>query len=163
MSSLESASHYPGTCLFEGTNLSVGRGTDRAFQWIGAPWLDGVELARRLTAYGIPGVHFEPASFTPESPGDGKWAGTLVQGVRFIVTERSVYDPTRAAVAALLETRRMSGDHWEWRASHFDALSGTDQLRLAIEAGRSLAEITAGWNASLETFRRLREQHLIYR
>jgi uncharacterized protein YbbC (DUF1343 family) len=163
MPSLESATHYPGTCLFEGTNLSVGRGTDRAFQWVGAPWLDGAVLAERLNGYALPGVRFEPASFTPTNPGDGKWPNTLVNGVRFVATDRSVYDPTRAAVAALVEARRMSGDRWEWRASHFDALSGTDQLRIAIEGGRSLAEITASWDPALQAFSRLREPYLIYR
>jgi uncharacterized protein YbbC (DUF1343 family) len=163
MPSLESATHYPGTCLFEGTNLSVGRGTDRAFQWIGAPWLDGAALAERLNAYALPGVRFEPASFTPNNPGDGKWPSTLVHGVRFVATDRASYDPTRAAVAALVETRRMSGDQWQWRASHFDALSGTDQLRTAVEGGRTLAEITASWEAGTQAFARLREPYLIYR
>jgi uncharacterized protein YbbC (DUF1343 family) len=163
MPSLESATHYPGTCLFEGTNLSVGRGTDRAFQWIGAPWLDGTALAERLNGYALPGVQFVPATFTPVSPGDAKWPGTEVHGVRFVVTDRGPYDPVRAAVAALVETRRMSGDRWQWRASHFDALSGTDQLRLAIDAGRTLDEITGGWAAPLAEFERMREKYLIYR
>ena len=68
MPDLESALHYSGTCLFEGTNLSVGRGTERAFQWVGAPWLDGDELARILSEAGLPGVRFHPARFTPREP-----------------------------------------------------------------------------------------------
>jgi uncharacterized protein YbbC (DUF1343 family) len=163
MPSLESATHYPGTCLFEGTNLSVGRGTDRAFQWIGAPWLDENVLAERLNGYGLPGVQFVPATFTPVSPGDAKWPGTEVHGVRFVVTDRGPYDPVRAAVAALVETRRLSGDQWQWRASHFDALSGTDKLRLAIDAGRTFDEITAEWAGPLAEFERIRAKYLIYR
>jgi uncharacterized protein YbbC (DUF1343 family) len=89
MPSLESATHYPGTCLFEGTNLSVGRGSENPFQWIGAPWLDGVELAARLNAYSLPGVRFEAVTFTPQNPGDAKWPGTTVQGVRIIATDRT--------------------------------------------------------------------------
>lgn len=157
-----SALHYPGTCLFEGTNLSVGRGTDAAFQWVGAPWLDGPTLANRLEARGLPGVRFEPVVFTPRAPGDGKFDGEEVHGVRFVATDPDVYDPTVAAVAALLETRRMSEDRWAWRADHFDRLAGTDRLRLAVEAGRSLEEIVGPWNAEAEAFRALREAYLLY-
>jgi len=101
MPSLESATHYPGTCLFEGTNLSVGRGTAEAFQIIGAPWLDGDTLAARLNAYELPGVRFDAVTFTPNDPSDEKFGGVSVNGVRFVTTDRSVYDPTHAAIAAL--------------------------------------------------------------
>ena len=163
MPSVESAAHYPGTCLFEGTNLSVGRGTERAFQWIGAPWLDGVALAEALNAYELPGVRFEPATFFPNRPSDGKWPSTEVYGVRFVMTEPAVYDPTRAAVAALIEAKRLSGDRWQWNAAHIDRLAGTDALRKGIDAGQSLAQLTAGWDAQLEAFERLRQPNLLYR
>ena len=162
MPSVESALHYPGTCLFEGTNLSVGRGTDRAFQWVGAPWLDGEAMAAALNRRGLPGVRFEPATFTPRSPGDGKHDGVEVRGVRFVATDPSVYDPTVAAVAALLEARRQSGDRWAWRADHFDRLAGTDRLRLAIEAGRDLDDIVRPWAAQLAAFGARAEPYLLY-
>jgi len=162
MPSLESALDYPGTCLFEGTPLSVGRGTDRAFQWIGAPWLDGDELARRLQGLHLEGVRFEPVSFTPRHPGDGKFDGVEVHGVRFVPTS-STFDPTRAAVAALVETRRMSGSHWTWNVSHFDELAGTDALRLGIERGEDVETLTASWDAELARFRALRRPYLLYR
>jgi uncharacterized protein YbbC (DUF1343 family) len=163
MPSLESAAHYPGTCLFEGTNLSVGRGTDRAFQWIGAPWLDGTALAERLNRLQLPGVRFEPATFTPVRPSDAKWAATEVHGVRFVTTDRATYDPTRTAVAVLVEARALSGDRWRWNVAHIDRLAGTDQVRLMIDAGRTAAEITAPWAAQLARFESLRARHLIYR
>jgi uncharacterized protein YbbC (DUF1343 family) len=163
MPSLESATHYPGTCLFEGTNLSVGRGTERPFQWIGAPWLDGDALAERLNAYALPGVRFEAATFTPRSPGDGKWPDAEVRGVRFVVTDRSVYDPTHAAVAALVEARRMSGERWQWNAQHFDRLAGTDGVRAMIERGSTAEEVTASWSAAQKEFAATRERYLIYR
>lgn len=162
MPSLESATHYPGTCLFEGTNLSVGRGTDAPFQQIGAPWLDGRELARRLNAYALPGVRFEPVTFTPRAPADGKYDGEIVHGVRFLTTERGSYDPTHAGVAALVETRRLAGARWEWRVGHFDRLAGTRRLREQIDAGRSLAEIVGPWEDQLRTFREVRRRYLIY-
>lgn len=159
---LESASHYPGTCLFEGTNLSVGRGTERAFQQIGAPWLDGEALAARLTARGLPGVRFEAVAFTPRDPGDGKFAGRRLRGVRFVLGDRRSYDPTVAGVAALLEARRLSGDLWEWRETHFDRLAGNGRLRRMIEAGRPLAEILKPWEGARAAFRKLREPYLLY-
>jgi uncharacterized protein YbbC (DUF1343 family) len=157
-----SALHYPGTCLFEGTNISVGRGTDRAFQWIGAPWLDGEELAARLEAHALPGVRFEAVRFTPREPGDGKFGGEEVGGVRFVATDSEVYDPTRAAVAAVIEARALSGDRWEWRVAHFDRLAGTDRVRLAIEEGRSLEDIVAPWADALTRFDPKRSAALLY-
>ena len=163
MPSLESATHYPGTCLFEGTNLSVGRGTPLAFQQIGAPWLDHEELARRLEAYHLPGVRFDVVAFTPERPGDGKYDGVAVRGVRFVATDRDRYDPTRAAVAALIEIRRLHPDRLEWRSSHFDRLAGTDRLRRQIVDGASLEDVTRDWEGQVGAFNRLRERYLLYR
>ena len=165
MPSLESATHYPGTCLFEGTNLSVGRGTPAAFQRIGAPWLDGEELARRLESYALEGVRFEPVRFTPHSPSDGKYDGQRVSGVRFVATDRERYDPVVAGVAALLETRRLAEEDdggWEWNSAHFDRLSGNAALREAIDAGAPLDSIRETWEDALVAFRSLREPFLIY-
>jgi uncharacterized protein YbbC (DUF1343 family) len=161
MPSVESALHYPGTCLFEGTNLSVGRGTEVAFQVLGAPWLDAEALAEALTGYGMTGVRFEAVRFTPQNPGDGKFAGQEIPGVRLVYLDDD-YDPTMAGLALLVETRRMSGDRWEWRPSHFDRLAGTDRLRAGIETGLPLSALREGWDETLEDFLRLRERHLLY-
>ena len=161
MPSVESALHYPGTCLFEGTILSVGRGTEMAFQVLGAPWLDAEALAEALTGYGMTGVRFEAVRFTPQNPGDGKFAGQEIPGVRLVYLDDD-YDPTLAGLALLVETRRMSGDRWEWRPSHFDRLAGTDRLRAGIEAGLPLSALREGWDEALEDFLRLRERHLLY-
>jgi uncharacterized protein YbbC (DUF1343 family) len=157
----ESALAYPGTCLFEGTPLSVGRGTDRAFQWVGAPWLDGPALAESLNTYDLEGVRFETATFTPANAGDGKFDGREIQGVR-LIHEATNYDASKAAVAMLLEAYAMSGDNWEWREVHFDRLAGTDALRLGIEAGLGFAALTATWDAGVREFERLRRPYLIY-
>lgn len=161
MPSLESALAYPGTCLFEGTPLSVGRGTDRAFQWIGAPWLDGEALAETLGGYGFEGVRFEPVRFTPGEASDGKFVGREVQGVR-LIAESSAYDAPSVAVAMLIETRRASGEQWGWRVAHFDRLAGTDGLRLGLEAGQDLQALTAGWSRAGADFETLRAPYLIY-
>ena len=161
MPSLESALAYPGTCLFEGTPISVGRGTDRAFQWVGAPWLDGVQLAESLNGYGINGVRFESTTFTPRNAGDRKFEGQEVSGV-LLIPESTDYDASKAAVAMLLETYSMSGDNWLWAEAHFDRLAGTDSLRLSIEAGADFAELTSAWESETQAFEQLRSPYLIY-
>ena len=161
MPDVESATHYPGTCLFEGTVLSVARGTEAPFQQIGAPWLDGEALAEAMNGYGLTGVRFEAVSFVPNAPSDGKFDGVEVEGVRLVATSPE-YDPTHAAVALLVETRRMSGTQWGWLQAHFDRLAGTDLLRQAVEAGAGVDEIRSGWREELEAFIRVREQYLIY-
>ena len=161
MPSVESALHYPGICLFEGTNVSVGRGTSLAFQQIGAPWLDGAELVRRLEGYGLADVRFTEVVFTPRAPGDGKFADIAVEGVR-LTALGPAYDPTRTAIALLIEARRMGGDRWDWREGHFDRLAGTDQLRFAIDDDRGFDVATASWPAELEGFLPIRERYLLY-
>jgi uncharacterized protein YbbC (DUF1343 family) len=168
MPDLESALHYPGTCLFEGTNLSVGRGTDRAFQQVGAPWLDGEMLAAamtaRLEAGEFAGVRIDAVRFTPVNAGDGKFSGEEVGGVRLVVTDPATYDPTALGVALLVEARRLSGDAWRWTPSHFDRLAGGDRLRTALDAGESdLARLTAGWAGERAGFASLRQDALLYR
>ena len=161
MPSLESALAYAGTCLFEGTNLSVGRGTDRAFQWIGAPWLDAERVVAALAAYGFDGVRFEATTFVPRAPSDGKYDGQEIPAVR-VVGESSTYDAPRVAVAMLVEIRRAHPGEWAWLGT-IDRLAGTDGLRLGIDAGLSMAELTAGWEAGTAAFEALRAPHLIYR
>ena len=162
MPTLESALAYPGTCLFEATPLSVGRGTERAFQWVGAPWLDGAALAAVLNAYGFDGVRFEAATFTPARPSDGKFDGVQVHGVRLVATTTD-FDAPRVAVAMLVEARRASGDRWSWNVAHIDRLAGTDALRLGIDQGLDAATLTASWDAQVATFEALRAPYLIYR
>jgi uncharacterized protein YbbC (DUF1343 family) len=82
--------------------------------------------------------------------------------VRFVMTDRAAYDPTRAAVAALIDARALSGDRWSWNVAHIDRLAGTDRVRTMIDAGRSLEEITASWDAELAAFRAVRARYLIY-
>ncbi|MGH7462834.1 MAG: exo-beta-N-acetylmuramidase NamZ family protein, partial [Longimicrobiales bacterium] len=163
MPSLESAAHYPGTCLFEGTSLSVGRGTPLAFQQIGAPWLKAGDLARRLTEKKLPGVRVEPVRFTPEKPGDNKFAGQAVEGLRFHVTDRRRYDPAITAIHALVEIRRLHGDSLRFSQAHFDRLAGSPNVREQILAGAAAESITRDWGEQVASFERSRAPYLLYR
>ena len=118
-------------------------------------------FAAALSGYGIPGVRFEPVRFTPVDPGDGKFGGEELGGVRLVALD-AAYDPTRAALALLTETRRLSGERWSWREAHFDRLAGTDRLREGIEAGLPVEELRAGWDEALKRFQALRQPYLIY-
>jgi len=160
--SIESLYHYPGLCLFEGTNLSVGRGSDAPFEQIGAPWLDTAAVLARVRAAALPGVRFGATSFTPRSPGDGKYGDTAVVGIRLHVTDRGAYDPTATAVHLLAAVRAVQPDRFEWIATHFDRLAGGPRLRAQLEAGTAAAVIVAVWESELRAFRERRRPFLIY-
>ena len=166
---LESAFHYPGTCLFEGTNLSVGRGTPFAFQVIGAPWLDAERLLREIRAgeggrgkgEGLIGVEVDTVTFTPVHPTDGKYDGIAVHGLRFRVTDRATYDPTHLAVALLVALRRVAPSDFHF-GERFDQLAAGPGLRTAVLAGRAPSAIWRGWAAALRRFRVTRTKYLLY-
>jgi uncharacterized protein YbbC (DUF1343 family) len=158
----ESLFHYPGLCLFEGTNLSVGRGSDAPFEQIGAPWLDTVAVLGKMRKAGLPGVRFTGVGFVPHLPGDGKYADTLLAGIRLTVTDRDTYDPTITAVTLLASILAAHHDRFAWLQSQFDRLAGGPELRTMLSAGRSVEDIVEGWTAPREAFKRRRKEFLLY-
>jgi uncharacterized protein YbbC (DUF1343 family) len=168
MPDLESALHYPGTCLFEGTNLSVGRGTGFAYQVVGAPWLDtGAVLLRlrgvgRSAQEGLRGVDVTGVTFTPRAPTDGKYDGVELRGIRLRVTDRRHYDPTRAAVLLLTAIRAAHPDSLRFDAARFDRLAQGSELRRAILATRAPEAAWRAWERGLARFRRDRAKYLLY-
>ncbi|MFJ9246375.1 exo-beta-N-acetylmuramidase NamZ domain-containing protein [Streptomyces sp. NPDC101776] len=150
---------YSGTCLFEGTNLSEGRGTTRPFELLGAEGIDGrwAALANQL---GLPGVHFREAYFAPTF---SKFQGKTVGGVQIHVHDRAAYDPVRTGIALLVTAKKVwSG--FSWRSDHWiDRLTGSARVRTAIDAGASTDEVVAGWQAELKAFRRVRTEYLLYK
>ena len=161
--SLESLYHYPGLCLFEGTNLSVGRGSEAPFEQIGAPWLDTARVLARVRAAGLAGVSLSGVAFTPARPGDGKYADTTLAGIRLRVTDRARYDPTATAVHLLAAVRAVHGDRFAWIPRHFDRLAGGPTLRQQLDSGTAAAAIVDGWRASLAGFHARRKSALLYR
>ncbi|HEX2217684.1 MAG TPA: DUF1343 domain-containing protein [Gemmatimonadales bacterium] len=162
LKTLESLFHYPGLCLFEGTNLSVGRGSNAPFEQVGAPWLDTTAVLADLRRAGLPGVRAVGVSFTPTRPGDGKYADTLLAGIRLEVTDRAAYDPAATAVHLLTAVRRRHPREFIWIAKHFDRLAGTTELREAIQSGVDPDPIVRSWEPARRKFLERRRPLLLY-
>jgi uncharacterized protein YbbC (DUF1343 family) len=159
---LESLYHYPGLCLFEGTNLSVGRGSEWPFEQIGAPWLDTTAVLAALRRGAPPGVRFSGTRFTPDGPGDGKYPDTVLVGIRLTTTDRGRYDPTVTAVRLLAALRQTHPAAFAFRPAQFDRLAGGPELRTSIERGESVSAIAARWQEELGRFRERRRAFLLY-
>lgn len=158
---LEALFDYPGTCLFEGTALSVGRGTESAFRQVGAPWLDTVAVLRRIRAARLPGVSFAGVTFTPHHPGDAKFADTMVSGIRLAVTDRRRFDPVRTAVVMLAAIRAVHPTQIRIGGS-FDRLAGGPTLRARLLRGDAPAAIVDSWQAAIRAYRRRVRPFLLY-
>ena len=161
----DTATVYPGTCLFEGTNVSEGRGTARPFEQIGAPYVDARTLAGDLNALGLPGVIFRPTSFIPIS---SKFRDQVCGGVQVHVTDPATFRPARAGLEMVSAIRQRYPDAFAWRepaagsSYFFDKLAGTDAVRKAIVRGIPAGEIAAGWQDDIEAFEVFRKPYLIY-
>ncbi len=162
LKSVESLFHYPGTCLFEATALSVGRGSDAPFEQIGAPWLDTTSLLLTLRDAALPGVTFSSVNFTPHQPGDGKYADTLLAGIRLRITDRHSYDPVLTAVTIFTILERQAPDRLGIDPRRFDRLAGGSDLRQSILAGKAAGEIVSEWNPALKQYRERRRPFLLY-
>ena len=162
MPRVETAAVYPGTCLFEATNLSEGRGTTRPFELIGAPFVD-YRWAGALNDLGLPGVEFREAYFTPIT---SKHAGKSCGGVQLHVTDRAAFDAIRTGIAMIVTGRQLYPDSWAWRETAapywIDRLSGDENVRLAIDSGADTDEVVAVWQQDLAEFRAVRARHLLY-
>ena len=112
---------------------------------------------------GVKGVRFEGVTFTPIKPGDGKFAGETLPGIRLVITDRRKYDPIRTALELLTAVRAVHGDRIGWISRHFDRLAGGPTLRLALERGEAPRSIMGGWKAGLKDFERRRKPALLYR
>lgn len=159
----KTAAVYSGTALFEGTNISEGRGSEKPFEYIGAPFIDGAALAERMNAAGLPGVAFKQMSFTPIF---SKFAGQVCNGVWVIPTDRRTFMSVRTGIALVKAVHDLYPEHFRFREgtpSFFDQLAGTDTVRKGIIAGETVETIEAGWQAELVKFNTIRARYLIYR
>lgn len=157
MRNLHQATLYPGIGAIEGTNLSVGRGTDSPFEQLGAPWIDGVRLSDALNSRRIPGVAFYPVRFTPTS---SKYSGEECQGVFMIVTDRLALRPVRLGVEIAAMLHKLYGATFDLEAA--ERLLGSKESLSRIRAGDDPDAIAASWAADEARWRLLRAKYLLY-
>jgi len=157
MRNMNEAALYPGIGAIEGTNLSVGRGTDTPFEQIGAPWIDGVQLASALNARAIAGVRFYPVRFTPSS---SKYANEDCGGVFIIVTDRAAMKPVRVGLEIASALYRMYPAQYQLLAAQ--RLFGSHDTLSRIAAGDDPGSIAARWAVAESRWRSLRTKYLLY-
>ncbi|MBQ7826522.1 MAG: DUF1343 domain-containing protein [Clostridia bacterium] len=165
---LDAATAYIGTCVFEGTNVSEGRGTTLPFQVIGAPFLDGPKLAERANAHKLPGVHFRPTSFCPTF---SKHQGAMCHGVQVHVTDVEAVNMFEAGLVLLDEVRALGGDKFEFlyygievegemvNSYFLDKLLGTDDYRLGK---KTTQELIAAHKPGVEAFKEASGKYRLY-
>lgn len=169
MPTLDSATVFPGTVHFEGTQISEGRGTTKPFELIGAPYIDPDVYAEKLTELALPGVIFRSCAFQPTFQ---KHAKVTCGGVQIHVVDRDQFDSVAAGIAMVKVAHDLYPNEFLWKVppyeyvfdkNPFDVISGTNQIREAIEGGADLASITGGWKAGVAEFEEKRAPYLLYR
>ncbi len=162
-----SAVCYLGTCLFEGTNFAEGRGTDKPFEYIGAPYCDGSKLATELNSYNLKGVTFENISFIPQTIASNsnppKFIGEQCEGVYINVNDKKAYEPVKAVIAVMVSLNKLFPEFSINKNNFLDKLAGTSDLRTMLKNGSSFDEITGSYKSELEIFKIKRENHLLYK
>ncbi len=168
MPTQETAFVYPGGCLIEATELSEGRGTTQPFHLVGAPGLDGLELAKRMNARGLPGARYLPTCFRPQFQ---KHGGRACGGVEIVVTDQEVFPSYRAGVELLEEVWSLDPDAAAWRSEPYefvidrpaiDLLTGGEDCRRLLEEGGDVADWIASWSEGERSFLEERESVLLY-
>jgi uncharacterized protein YbbC (DUF1343 family) len=160
---LTSATTYPALVPFEGSNLSVGRGTTTAFQRFGAPWLNAVEVARRLEAMRLPGTQFVVDSFTPRASADNKFNDRLIPGVRIHLTDRNRFEAGTASAAILSVVQAVHPDSLRINNATFDLRFGSSRVRAAIMGGEDPLPLMTREKIAAADFANRMRQYWIYR
>lgn len=163
MLTLQSAMTYPGTVMFEQTNLSVGRGTPLAFQQIGAPWLKAAAVVKILTEREMRGVRFAAVEFTPVNPPDQKHSNKKIPGIRVMVTNRSGFQPVRVGAALLWAINKTSPDSLRVNGPSFDRLLGSPAVREAIMRGEDPDKVMDQQFQPVYEFRERTRKYLLYK
>lgn len=172
MPTLDTAVLYPGMCLIEGTNLSEGRGTTRPFHLVGAPWLDADAFTRLCRAgaldSGLQGVAFRSATFEPRFQ---KFAGRVCHGTEILVTDRRALESVLLGIVVLEAAKRAAPAQFRWRTETYefvdhpvaiDLLSGSSEIRLAVESCIRPRDLVESWVPEREKWAVKREECLLY-
>jgi SSS family transporter len=156
--SLREAILYPALGLIETTNISVGRGTDTPFEYVGAPWIDGPALARALNARFLPGVRFLPVDFTPHAP--YPYADQLCHGIELIVTGRNVIDSPELGLEIAAAIHKLAGE--KFQMNKIETLLANRSVLEALLASRDPQRIAEDWQQQLHDFEEKRKPYLLY-
>jgi uncharacterized protein YbbC (DUF1343 family)/CubicO group peptidase (beta-lactamase class C family) len=156
--SVTEAALYPGVGLVEGTNVSVGRGTDTPFELLGAPWIKGRELAQYLNSRDIAGVRFVPTSFTPNA---SNYSGQKCEGVNLVLVDRNVLDAPELGVELASALRKLYPQQWQLNKM-IDILVSQPVFD-AIAQGQDPRRIAQDWQEQLQDFLKIRTKYLIYK
>ena len=163
MPTLTTATLYPGLCLFEGTNMSEGRGTTQPFEYIGAPWCNGEKWAEQLNDCELLGVRFRSVVFTPAPVSETtKHAKQTCHGVAIHITDRERFCPIETTIHMLSTLTTEYSDHFAFSASHFDRLAGNTWLREALSSGNSADSIQERWMPELQKWQDRTIQYHVY-
>lgn len=157
--SLAAVTSYPGTVYFEGTNVAEGRGTDRPFEQVGAPWLDAPSVVETMNALQLPGIRFEAITMSVADTAL-KFPGRTLPAIGLVVTDRQVYRPVRTALLLIDTIRKQHPEDFAWGTS-IDQLTGSDKVRLAIDADR-LMPLLEEWDRQAAAFLESRAAYLLY-
>ena len=160
---LDTAILYSGTCLFEGTNISEGRGTTKPFEVIGAPWINPDKLSYDMNSRGFSGVAFRPVYFEPTF---SKHRGELCKGVQIHVLDKKSVNPVEVGICLLYEMMDMDREKFQWIPPYtkggryfIDCLAGTDDVRLRkYEAD----ELLDKWRGQSQKFMKVKGKYEIY-
>jgi uncharacterized protein YbbC (DUF1343 family)/CubicO group peptidase (beta-lactamase class C family) len=155
--SVTEAALYPGIALIEGTNVSVGRGTDTPFELVGAPWVKSRELAAYLNARGITGVRFVPLTFTPTA---SVYSGQECGGVNIVVTDRNGFDAPESGIELAAALHKLYAT--DFKIERMTELLVNQTVYDALVAGQDPRRIAQDWQDELEKFQAVRKKYLIY-
>jgi len=156
--SVTEAALYPGVALIEGTNISVGRGTDTPFELVGAPWVKSKEFAAYLNARGIAGVRFVPVTFTPAS---SVYSGQICSGVNIILTDRNGVDSPELGIELAAALHKLYAA--DFKIERIGGLLVNQNAFDALVAGQDPRRIAQDWQDGLAAFQKVREKYLIYK
>jgi uncharacterized protein YbbC (DUF1343 family)/CubicO group peptidase (beta-lactamase class C family) len=156
--SLRGAALYPGVALIEGTNVSVGRGTDTPFEWIGAPWIKARELAEYLNARAVSGVRFVPVSFTPSA---STYSGEVCQGVSIVLLDRNTLDAPELGVELAAALNKLYPK--DFKMERMRELLVNQDAYDALAAGQDPRRVAEGWRAAIGKFTEVRGKYLLYK
>jgi uncharacterized protein YbbC (DUF1343 family) len=151
------AALYPGVGLIEGTNVSVGRGTDTPFEVVGAPWVKSRELSGYLNGRGIAGVRFVPVTFTPTA---SVYSGLKCKGVNLVLTERNALDAPELGIELAAALRKLYPA--DFKMERMTELLVNQAAYDGLVAGEDPRRIAQDWQEKLEKFELVRKKYLIY-